>query len=131
MPDYTAARIADLLNAAGKPIHRSRFLVVGVAYKPNVADDRESPAWDVLANLAARGADLVIHDPVVGAERVRRRGFRAVDALDDLDGYDIAVVLTDHDAVDLTGVADRVPIVFDTRGAFRRRGIAANHVTTL
>jgi UDP-N-acetyl-D-glucosamine dehydrogenase len=131
MPDYTAARIADLLNAAGKPIHRSRFLVVGVAYKPNVADDRESPAWDVLANLAARGADLAIHDPVVGAERVRRRGFRAVDALDDLDGYDIAVVLTDHDTVDLSGVAARVPIVFDTRGAFRRRGIVADHVATL
>ena len=131
MPDYTVARIADLLNAACKPVHASRVLAVGVAYKPNVADDRESPAWAVIAGLAARGADLVIHDPVVGAERVRRRGVHAVEALDDLDSYDIAVILTDHDAVDLPDIAARVPIVFDTRGAFHRRGITADHITAL
>ncbi len=131
MPEYAVARVADLLNAAGKPIHASRVLAVGVAYKPNVADDRESPGWDVIAGLAARGADLAVHDPVVGAERVRRRGFHAVEVLDDLDGYDIAVVLTDHDTVDLPAIAARVPIVFDTRGAFHRRGIMADHIHAL
>ncbi len=131
MPDYAAVRIADLLNAAGKPIHASKVLVVGVAYKPDVADDRESPAWDVLANLASRGADITIYDPVVGAEVVARRGYRATDLPGDLRSYDIAVVLTDHSMVDLAAIADAVPIVFDTRGAYHRRGITGDHITAL
>jgi UDP-N-acetyl-D-glucosamine dehydrogenase len=131
MPDYTAARIADLLNAVGKPLYRSKVLAVGVAYKPNVGDDRESPAWDVLANLASRGADIAIFDPVVGAERVRARGYAAVEGDEAVTGFDIAVVLTDHDVIDLMTVAERVPIVFDTRGAYRRRGLRADNVSTL
>lgn len=131
MPDYTAARIADLLNAVGKPLYHSRVLAVGVAYKPNVSDDRESPAWDVLENLASRGADITVFDPVVGVERVRRRGYAAVDRDADLSAFDLAVVLTDHDVIDLDAVAAQVKIVFDTRGAFRRRGLSAEHVTTL
>jgi UDP-N-acetyl-D-glucosamine dehydrogenase len=131
MPDYTAARIADLLNAVGKPLYRSKVLAVGVAYKPNVGDDRESPAWDVLANLASRGADITIFDPVVGSKRVRARGYAAVESDADLTEFDIAVVLTDHDIIDLKMVAERVPIVFDTRGAYRRRGLTADHITTL
>jgi UDP-N-acetyl-D-glucosamine dehydrogenase len=131
MPDYTAARIADLLNAVGKPLYRSKVLAIGVAYKPNVSDDRESPAWEVLANLATRGADITVFDPVVGTERVRARGYAAADGNDDLAGFDIAVVLTDHDIIDLEKVAAQVPIVFDTRGAYRRRGLAADHVSTL
>jgi UDP-N-acetyl-D-glucosamine dehydrogenase len=131
MPDYTAARIADLLNAVGKPLYDSKVLAVGVAYKPNVADDRESPAWDVLANLASRGADITVFDPVVGADRVRARGYTAIDAHSARGAFDIAVILTDHDVIDLASVAAQVPIVFDTRGAFRRRGLAADHVSTL
>ena len=131
MPDYTAARIADLLNAAGKPIYHSRVLAVGIAYKPNVADDRESPAWDVLSNLAARGADITVFDPVVGAARVRTRGYTATDSHTGLGEFDIAVILTDHDVIDLAAVAAQVPIVFDTRGAYRRRGLSADHVSTL
>ena len=131
MPDYTAARIADLLNAAGKPLYHSKVLALGVAYKPNVADDRESPAWDVLANLASRGAEITIFDPVVGAERVRARGYAATDDPVGLGGFDIAVVLTDHDVIDLEAVAAQVPMVFDTRGAYRRRGLAADHISTL
>jgi UDP-N-acetyl-D-glucosamine dehydrogenase len=131
MPDYTVARVADLLNAAGKPVHASRVLAVGVAYKPNVADDRESPAWEVIAGLAARGADVAIHDPVVGCERIARRGHAAVEAPDEIADHDIAVVLTDHDAIDLPAIAARVPIVFDTRGAYRRRGITADHIMAL
>jgi UDP-N-acetyl-D-glucosamine dehydrogenase len=131
MPDYTAARIADLLNAVGKPLYHSRVLAVGVAYKPNVGDDRESPAWDVLANLAARGADITVFDPVVGVERVRGRGYTAIDTHGGLGDFDIAVILTDHDVIDLAAVAARVPIVFDTRGAYRRRGLIADNVSTL
>jgi UDP-N-acetyl-D-glucosamine dehydrogenase len=131
MPDYTAARIADLLNAAAKPLYHAKVLAVGVAYKPNVDDDRESPAWDVLANLATRGADITVFDPVVGSERVRARAYAATDSEANLSGFDIAVILTDHDVIDLQAIAAQVPIVFDTRGAYRRRGLIADNVSPL
>ncbi|CAN5898592.1 nucleotide sugar dehydrogenase [soil metagenome] len=109
MPDYTAGRIADLLNSTGRAIRRSRFLAVGVAYKPNVADDRESPAWDVLAGLADRGANISVFDPVIGADAVVARGYRAItDLTGAADRFDLAVVLTDHDCVDLHAVAPGV-----------------------
>lgn len=131
MPDYTAARLADLLNAAGKPLYSSRVLAVGVAYKPNVSDDRESPAWDVLGNLASRGAEITVYDPVVGADRIRSRGYAAATDDADLNAFDIAIVLTDHQVIDLEAIADAIPIVFDTRGAYRRRGIDRAHVSSL
>jgi UDP-N-acetyl-D-glucosamine dehydrogenase len=131
MPAYAVARIAELLNSVGKPVHASRVLAVGVAYKPNVSDDRESPAWDVIAGLEARGADITIHDPVVGCERLARRGHEVVDRPSDMGDHDIAVILTDHDRVDLHAIAARVPLVFDTRGAYHRRGLAADHIVAL
>lgn len=131
MPGYTATRVAHLLNTTGRPVYGSRILVVGVAYKSNVRDDRESPAWDVVDLLSGHGADITVHDPVVGAERVRERGFVAVDDAAALSTYDIAVILTDHEVIDLDAVASTVPYVFDTRNAFRRRGLEHKHVTTL
>ena len=85
MPDYIASRIADLLNDAGKPLFGSKVLAVGVAYKPDVGgggggDDRESPAWDVLTNLAAHGAAITVYDPVVGGERATARGYATLTA---------------------------------------------------
>lgn len=131
MPAYTVARIEELLRSAGKTINGARFLVLGVAYKPNVADDRESPAWEVIAGLARQGAELGIHDQFVGAQHIRAHGYRPVETLGNLRDYDIAVVLTDHEMVDLAAVAEHVPLIFDSRDAFRRRGIDTGHVTTI
>lgn len=131
MPEYAVGRITQVLNDAGRSVFRSRVLAVGVAYKPNVRDDRESPAWAVVELLAERGADITVYDPVVGASRVRERGHAAIDDPADLDRYDLAVVLTDHAAVDLDAVASAVPAVFDTRDAFRRRGMHHGHVSVL
>ncbi len=131
MPNYTADRIAEMLNGLGKPVFGSRILGVGVAYKPNVADDRESPAYDVLRELVGRGGRISILDPLVGDARLRSAGYEAVAEDADLSGFDLAVVLTDHDALDLEAVAAQVPAVFDTRGAYRRRGIVADNVTSL
>jgi UDP-N-acetyl-D-glucosamine dehydrogenase len=75
--------------------------------------------------------DITVHDPVVGAERIHDRGFVAVDDTAALSAYDIAVILTDHDVIDLDAVASTAPSVFDTRNALRRRGLEYKHVTTL
>jgi UDP-N-acetyl-D-glucosamine dehydrogenase len=132
MPNYTATRISELLNEQQKATYGAKVLAVGVAYKPNVADDRESPAYDVIADLQRRGAEISILDPLVGADRIRERGFTAVDESPEaLDAFDIAVLLTDHQILDLKLIADRVPVVFDARGAYRKRGIDAENVTAL
>ena len=131
MPHYTADRAAEVLNGLGKAVFGSRIVGVGVAYKPNVADDRESPAYDVLRELAGRGGHISILDPLVADDRLRSVGYEAVAEDADLSGFDLAVVLTDHDALDLEVVAAQVPAVFDTRGAYRRRGIVADNVTSL
>ena len=131
MPGYAADRVADMLNGAGQPVYGTKVLGIGVAYKPNVADDRESPAWDVLKNLADRGADVAVLDPLVDAEAIERHGFAAVDASDDLSAFSIGVLLTDHRILDLADLADRLPMIFDTRGAYRRAGMAADNVVAL
>jgi UDP-N-acetyl-D-glucosamine dehydrogenase len=131
MPAYTADRVAGLLNIAGKPVYGTRVLGIGVAYKPNVADDRESPAWDVLTNLAGRGAEVAVLDPLVQPEAIVGHGYAAVDVSDSLDDFAIGVLLTDHRAFDLAKIAERLPMVFDTRGAYRRAGISADNVVAL
>jgi UDP-N-acetyl-D-glucosamine dehydrogenase len=129
MPHYTADRIADLLNDVGKPVYGAEVLAVGVAYKPNVADARESPAFDVIEELIRRGANIAVWDPVVGGELIDARGLKRVDGPDA--GYDLAVVLTDHDVIDYAALAGAVPLVFDSKGAYSRRSLSTDNVVSL
>ena len=131
MPEYVVGRIGTLLNERGKAVSGARILGVGAAYKKNIADDRESPSIDVLRLLARRGADLGVLDPHVPKDRLMRHGFTAVDDDGDLSGWDLAVILTDHDRTDYRRVAREVGTVFDTRGVYRRRGIDAANVVAL
>jgi UDP-N-acetyl-D-glucosamine dehydrogenase len=131
MPDYVASRVFEALNERGLPVLGTRILAVGVAYKRNVADDRESPAIDVMERLERRGAKLGVLDPYVLPERLTRFGHEVVDAAADLSSWDMAVILTDHDGVDYARLAADVDLVFDTRGAYRRLGLAADNVLTL
>jgi UDP-N-acetyl-D-glucosamine dehydrogenase len=131
MPDYVAGRVAELLNDRGRAVASSRILGVGAAYKKNIADDRESPAMDVLRLLARRGAHLGVLDPHVPQDRLARHGFTALGDDEDLSGWDLAVVLTDHDDLDYGRIAEQVDLVFDTRGVYRRRGITADNIVSL
>jgi UDP-N-acetyl-D-glucosamine dehydrogenase len=131
MPDYVVSRLSDQLNAVGRALQGSRILGVGLAYKRNIADDRESPSRDVLTRLTQRGAQVGVHDPHVDVERVAASGFEVVAGFDDLSGWELAVVLTDHDGVDYERLAAGVPQVFDTRGIYRRLGLDLPNVVTL
>jgi UDP-N-acetyl-D-glucosamine dehydrogenase len=132
MPEYVLWRIAEQLNRQRVAISGTRILGVGLAYKPNVADERESPSIDVLRLLEARGAALGVLDPHVPDERIRARGYTPVSNGDIAEGgWHLAVVLTDHDAVDYEGLAEHADVVFDTRGAYRKRGIDADNVEQL
>ena len=130
-PAYTAGRIVEVLNEQRKPVFGTPILGIGIAYKPNLADDRESASIDVLRELERMGADISVLDPVVGAERTGQHGFAAVEPGDDLERFAMAIVLTDHDGIDYARIAAQVPVVFDARGAYRRRGIDAGNVVAL
>jgi UDP-N-acetyl-D-glucosamine dehydrogenase len=131
MPAYTATRVADLLNRQGLPVYGTKILGVGIAYKPDVADDRESASIEVLRELESRGADISVLDPVVGADRIAVHGFEAVTADEPLNGFAVAVVLTDHAVLDLKKIATEVPVVLDARGSYRRAGFELENVEAL
>lgn len=131
MPSYNVSRIADLLNGRGLPIFGTEILAVGIAYKPGIADDRESASLEVLKELKSRGAQISVLDSVVGSDRIRQHGFDAVSNEDDLTKFALAAILTDHPSVDYAAIADQVPVVFDARGIYRRLGIGADNVEAL
>ncbi|CAN5863662.1 nucleotide sugar dehydrogenase [soil metagenome] len=131
MPSYTATRVADILNMQGRSVYGTEILALGIAYKPDVADDRESASVQVIREMERRGARVSVLDPVVGADRIRHHGLVPVSADDDLSRFPLAVVLTDHRAIDYAKVAAEVSAVFDTRGVYRRLGLSAANVTSL
>ncbi|MEX2505194.1 MAG: nucleotide sugar dehydrogenase [Egicoccus sp.] len=131
MPDYVVGRVTELLNNTGKALKSSRIVGLGAAYKKNIGDDRESPSMDVLKLLERRGAEVGVLDVHVPTDRLARHGLHALENDADLSGWDLAIVLTDHDDVDYEAVAQQVDIVFDTRGIYRRRGIVTDNVHAL
>jgi len=130
MPSYVVAKVQDALNGVSKALRGSRVLVLGVAYKRDIDDIRESPALDVIRLLEEKGAEVSYHDPHVSEfshEGVVRRGIDLTDEA--LSEADIVVITTDHTAVDYERVVRQARLVLDTRNA--TRGIAAQNVVGL
>jgi UDP-N-acetyl-D-glucosamine dehydrogenase len=118
MPEFVVHRVVDLLNERRKPLSGSRVLVLGVSYKRDVHDVRESPALDIVELLQARGAEVAYHDPHVPELAQGGLKMRSV-PLDKLDAYDCVLIATDHSAVDYRRVVAEAPLVLDTRNATR------------
>jgi len=117
MPAYVVRRIQDILNEDGKALRGSRVLLLGVTYKPDIADQRESPAKPIAQQLIDKGAHVTFHDPHVQAWHL---GATTLDVVPDLDGAlagaDVCVLLQNHAAYDVDGLARRASRFFDTRG---------------
>lgn len=127
MPLYVLDKVIDALNDEGKAVRGSRVVVLGVAFKRNIDDVRESPAIDVITLLQERGASVVYHDPYVPHLRLhtsaRLDGVPYSDAL--LSSADCVVIITDHDSFDWQHVVDHSRLIVDTRNATGRvRGAA-------
>jgi UDP-N-acetyl-D-glucosamine dehydrogenase len=119
MPAYVAARIGDALNEAGKAVNGADIVVLGVAYKPDVGDPRESPAVKVMQVLDRRGAKLTFHDPHVSSVVVNGRTLEGKDITQkSLASADCAAILTPHSAFDLDWIAEHAALVFDARNAY-------------
>jgi UDP-N-acetyl-D-glucosamine dehydrogenase len=115
MPQWVLQKLVDALNERGRPVKGSRCLVLGVAYKKNVDDIRESPAVELIEQLARRGAAVDYTDPHVPALGERRS--RPLSA-DTVAAYDVVLLATDHDAVDYALVKRHARLIVDTRGVY-------------
>ncbi|MBW8173051.1 nucleotide sugar dehydrogenase [Ornithinimicrobium sp. Arc0846-15] len=117
MPAYVVSRIQDILNDEGKSLKGATVLLLGVTYKPNIADQRESPAVPLAKQLVAKGATVQFHDPHVNewkalgdaAERVEEPGAGAAAA-------DLTVLVQNHKGYDVDDLASQARVFFDTRG---------------
>ncbi|MEL7061815.1 MAG: nucleotide sugar dehydrogenase [Acidobacteriota bacterium] len=125
MPNYVLGKLQLALNARRRAVHGARVLVLGIAYKPNIADPRESPAFELIDRLLALGAEVEYHDPHVP----RAPSMRTWPDLPPLEStpltaetlsrQDAVIVVTDHSAVDYDLVLQHAPLIVDTRGRFR------------
>jgi len=129
MPRYIVGRIQSALNDRGKPVSGSRIHLVGVAYKRNVADTRESPALDIAALLARMGAEVAYSDPFVSRLKAGSLELDRSGLFETVGESDIAVILTDHDGVDYARLLGAASLVLDTRNA--TRGVAAPNLLRL
>jgi UDP-N-acetyl-D-glucosamine dehydrogenase len=123
MPHFVVDKIQNALNEHSKPLKGSRVHVLGVAYKRDIDDVRESPALDILHLLGKRGAIVSYSDPYV--PRLRADGhlpydLEAVGAEQGAAESDCAVIVTDHQAFDYQRILERAPLIVDTRNALRR-----------
>jgi UDP-N-acetyl-D-glucosamine dehydrogenase len=135
MPRYVVARIADELDArAGKGLNGARILILGLAYKKNVDDTRESPAFKLIELLEKRGAACDVHDPYVpvvprSREHPDMAGRKSV-PLDPaaVARYDAVLIVTDHDSIDYMSLANSARLIVDTRNACARAGAVGEHI---
>ena len=121
MPYFCLEKIERMLNDASKSVRGARILLLGVAYKAGVGDLRESPALRILELLEDRGADVIYHDPFV--PQLSGYGLESVDIDAEIDGVDLAVLVTAHPGVDHVGTLERARLALDLRGATRKLGI--------
>jgi UDP-N-acetyl-D-glucosamine dehydrogenase len=120
MPDYVVEKVSHALNADRKPVNGSNILVLGVAYKPDIDDVRESPALDVIRLLEERGASVSFHDPFISSVREDGHTRHGVDLTPEiLAATDAVVVVTDHKKVDYQLVMDNATLIVDSRNVTR------------
>jgi len=130
MPYHVVSRIIDALNARGKSLKGARILVLGVAYKRDVADTRESPALKMIQLLGEKGAEVSYNDPYVPEIHLPAGHMRSVVLGDDsLASADCVVIAADHSGYDFAQIVAASKLVFDTRGV--TRGLEGENIARL
>lgn len=134
MPDYVVGRVGEALNAREKAVKGSRILVLGLAYKPNVDDERESPSYRLLDKLQARGAEVAYYDPyvpVIGLTREHPHWAGAQSVSWDREtiaGFDLVLIATAHASVNYEELAEWSECIVDTRNAMAKVPMADGKV---
>ena len=118
MPSVVATMVADGLNRASKSIRGSKIMILGVAYKKNVSDCRESPALDVMRLLSDKGAMLSYNDPLVPSLRLGAAVLHSIEASSaEIAKHDCVIILTDHSAYDVPKIVEAAKLLIDTRNS--------------
>lgn len=135
MPRYVVGKLAEALDIrAGKALSRSKVLVLGLAYKKNVADIRESPSLRLIEIIEERGGKADYSDPFVSEipptrEYQALKGRKSVEiSAATLANYDAVLIATDHDEVDYAALSKHAPLIVDTRNVFTRLGLTGDHI---
>jgi len=131
MPRHVVELTLEALNDRGRALKGSTVGVLGVAFKPNVQDARNSPAAEVIAGLAQRGANVVFHDPHVPSFRDADGATRESQPLDAVLGSDVVVALVAHRAIDWDAVFEQAGLVVDTVNASAGRRVRQRQVRRL
>ncbi|MEM1182821.1 MAG: nucleotide sugar dehydrogenase [Acidobacteriota bacterium] len=125
MPRYVIGKLQRALNDRGKPMRGAKVLLLGLAYKPDIADPRESPAFEILEQLHELGADAGYHDPYI-PKAPAMRTWPELPPLESLPldpevlaGHDAVLLVTNHKAVDYDLVHEHAGLIVDTRGVYR------------
>lgn len=118
MPSFVVGKVRQALNVHRRSVNGSRILVLGVAYKRDIDDVRESPALDILTLLEADGAEVLYHDPFIPRVVHEEHTWHSVELTDPLlESMDAVVLVTDHSTFDLARILDRARILVDARNA--------------
>jgi UDP-N-acetyl-D-glucosamine dehydrogenase len=132
MPRYVVTKVQDALNEVGKPLKGSRVLVLGVAYKPDIDDLRESPALDVIGLLKQKGAVVSYHDPHIPTLNHDSWSLSSVtDLMDAVPQADCVVIVTNHSTYDYSAILEAAQLIVDTRNALGSAGKYSHKVTRL
>jgi UDP-N-acetyl-D-glucosamine dehydrogenase len=119
MPEFVVEKIQGALNDVSKPIRGSRIHVLGVAYKRDIEDVRESPALDIIQLLLRRGASVTFSDPYVPAIHVDGTSLHSQETIAGIEAADCVVVITNHTEFDYAAILDRSKLIVDTRNALK------------
>lgn len=121
MPEYCVERISKILNQFKKPLVDSKILILGVAYKQDISDYRESPAIKVIEELEKYGAVISYYDPYVESFKVNEKSYESYTKLtkEVIESKDLVVITTSHTNVDYTFVQEHAKFIFDTKNAMK------------
>ena len=134
MPRYVVSRVMEGLNDHGKPLKGSKALVLGVAYKPDIDDVRESPAMDVIGLLQQKGAIVEYHDPYIPHIHHEYDGWKmdsVKDMMRSVKEADVVVIITNHKQYDYKAIIESAKFVFDSRNATGQLGKSSDKVVRL
>jgi UDP-N-acetyl-D-glucosamine dehydrogenase len=129
MPHFVVQKVQDALNSRGKPLKGTRVHIIGVAYKRDIDDLRESPALDIIHLLSERGAKVTYSDPRIAHLQTDGVKLSAIELEQGLAECDCAVIVTDHTSVDYDALVEKAPLIVDTRNALR--GIVSEKIVRL
>ncbi|MFA5388613.1 MAG: UDP binding domain-containing protein [Candidatus Omnitrophota bacterium] len=127
MPHYVMDKIISILSKKKKSLEGSNILIIGVTYKKDINDIRESPALEIVSSLIKKGAHVYCHDPLVSSFQIDGKKINTVKLTkENISISDLTVIITDHSGIDYKFILDNAGLVFDTRNALKNFRNAKN-----